>query len=91
MRTIAVTTQRGIARVITRLRLPQPQLFQPSSGNPRPPSAASLTRLAHMTTANDQTNDLRRAHALVEPQSSRIGLQRTGAKKFISSIYIRSQ
>ena len=53
MRAIAVTTQRGVTRVISRPRLPQP----PSNGNPGPPSAANLAHLTHMTTANDQTND----------------------------------
>ena len=59
MRAIAVTTQRGVTRVISRPRLPQP----PSNGNPGPPSAANLAHLTHMTTANDQTND----HVHVEP------------------------
>ena len=57
MRAIAVTIQKGVARVITRPRLPQPRLLLPSNGNPGPPSAASLSRLAHITTLNDRTND----------------------------------
>ena len=45
--------------------LPQPPLLLPSNGNPAPPSAANLARLAHMTSVNDQTND----HVHVEPMN----------------------
>jgi len=65
MRAIAVATQKGVARVISRPRLPQPPLLLPSNGNPAPPSAANLARLAHMTSVNDQTND----HVHVEPMN----------------------
>lgn len=67
MRALAVTIQKGVHKVIARPRLPQPRLFLPSngnsSGNSGPPSAASLARLAHITTMNDRTND----HVDVEP------------------------
>ena len=66
MRAIAVTIQKGVARVITRPRLPQPRLLLPSNGNPGPPSAASLARLAHITTMNDRTND----HVDVAPMNA---------------------
>ena len=58
---------KGVHKVIARPRLPQPRLFLPSngnsSGNSGPPSAASLSRLAHITTLNDRTND----HLNLEP------------------------
>ena len=61
MRALAVTIHKGVHKVIARPRLPQPRLFLPSngnsSGNSGPPSAASLSRLAHITTLNDRTND----------------------------------
>jgi hypothetical protein len=67
MRALAVTIHKGVHKVIARPRLPQPRLFLPSngnsSGNSGPPSAASLSRLAHITTPNDRTND----HLNLEP------------------------
>ena len=67
MRALAVTIHKGVHKVIARPRLPQPRLFLPSngnsSGNSGPPSAASLSRLAHITTLNDRTND----HLNLEP------------------------
>ena len=64
MRALAVTTARGVARVLQRLcvydikrrRLPTPRL--PSNADaPGRPSAASLAHLAHITTPMDRTND----------------------------------
>ena len=61
MRALAVTIHKGVHKVIARPRLSQPRLFLPSngnsSGNSGPPSAASLSRLAHITTPIDRTND----------------------------------
>ena len=54
MRTLAVTTAKGIARVLQRRRLPRPRL---PSNAPKPPTATSLAHLAHITTPLDCTND----------------------------------
>ena len=40
MRSLAITTAKGIARVLTRRRLAPPR--RPSSNGPKPPSATSL-------------------------------------------------
>ena len=56
MRALAVTTARGVARVLQRRHLPTPRL--PSNADaPGRPSAASLAHLAHITTPMDRTND----------------------------------
>ena len=56
MRALAVTTARGVARVLQRRRLPTPRL--PSNADaPGRPSAASLAHLAHITTPLDHLAD----------------------------------
>ena len=56
MRVFAVTTARGVARVVQRRRLPTPR-FPSNADTPGRPSAASLAHLAHITTLMDRTND----------------------------------
>jgi len=55
MRALAITTAKGIARVLTRRRLAPPR--RPSSNGPKPPSATSLAHLAHITTPLDRAHD----------------------------------
>ena len=55
MRALAITTAKGIARVLTRRRLAPPR--RPSSNGPKPPSATSLAHLAHITTPLDRADD----------------------------------
>ena len=50
MRALAITTAKGVARVLTRRR-------RPSSNGPKPPSATSLAHLAHITTPLDRAHD----------------------------------
>ena len=55
MRALAITTAKGVARVLTRRRLAPPR--RPSSNGPKPPSATSLAHLAHITTPLDRADD----------------------------------
>ena len=54
MRALAITTAKGVARVLTRRRLAPPR--RPSSNGPKPPSATSLAHLAHITTPLDRSH-----------------------------------
>ena len=67
MRALAITTAKGIARVLTRRRHvylyhlisapPSRPPRRPSSNGPKPPSATSLAHLAHITTPLDRAHD----------------------------------
>ena len=76
MRALAITTAKGIARVLTRRRLAPPR--RPSSNGPKPPSATSLAHLAHITTPLDRAVYGCDGGRVIAPTAAN-GVQRAGA------------